>query len=625
MSLVNYGFTSNKQDAAVQQETEEKLQIIEQFTANKTKKQQLSKKRKWNDAFTELGFVKDSDENYPSARCVFCQVIYHNSSMEKYKLKRHRDTKHSEHKNKSATFFKQQTRQYALQQQRFEQLMVAPSDQPLVITSLKIAHVLMSQKKPFTLAESVVKPCLEIVAQEIHGGATAVTKVQKLALSDNTMQRRCSMIAASLKEIVLAKLRLAPCFGLQLDETTDITSKAQLIAYVRFPSIERMKIVDHYLFCFPIGIETTALSVFSKLDNYFSEHEVMWSKCKSVSTDGARAMVGVRNGVVALIKQVAPEVVSIHCILHREALVAKKIANEEKNCQLADVICDVTKIVTTILKKPKSNRAFHELVREMGDDVRLVYHSEVRWLSRGRVLERVWNLRETLVVWFNGREEHRANMIQNLFWLARLAYLVDIFGMLNVLNITLQGCGIDIFEATSKITSFKQKLESLEKEICSNNLQNLKTLQSFMSACKWEETEQDLEQRIVEVASSHVNILRDSFEAYFPSHQAAELKSKLWILNPFGEQQPPGPLGQILKNDFCQQAFFNRGKHAEFWVGALDGAYKDLAIQALKVLVQNPTTYLAEKGFSALVDIKTSKRSCVLNETLDDLMRGALE
>ena len=58
---------------------------------------------------------------------------------------------------------------------------------------------------------------------------------------------------------------------------------------------------------------------------------------------------------------------------------------------------------------------------------------------------------------------------------------------------------------------------------------------------------------------------------------------------------------------------------------ALHGLYKDLAIQALKVLVQNPTTYLAEKEFSALVDIKTSKRSCVFNETLDDLMQGALE
>ena len=118
-----------------------------------------------------------------------------------------------------------------------------------------------------------------------------------------------------------------------------------------------------------------------------------------------------------------------------------------------------------------------------------------------------------------------------------------------------------------------------------------------MSTCKWEETEQNLEQCIIKVASSHVNILCDSFEAYFPSHQAAELKSKLWILNPFGEQQPAEPLGQILKNDFCQQAFFNRGKHSEFWVRALDGAYKDLAIQALIVLVQNPTTYLAKKGF----------------------------
>ena len=93
-----------------------------------------------------------------------------------------------------------------------------------------------------------------------------------------------------------------------------------------------------------------------------------------MSTDGARDMVGVPSEVVAFIKQVTPEVMSIHCILHREALIAKKLANEEKNCQLADVICDVTKI----LKKSKLNRTFHELVREMGDDVRLVYHSEVR-------------------------------------------------------------------------------------------------------------------------------------------------------------------------------------------------------------------------------------------------------
>ena len=46
MSLVNYGFTSNKKDAAVQQETEEELQNSEQLIVNKTKKQRLSKKAK---------------------------------------------------------------------------------------------------------------------------------------------------------------------------------------------------------------------------------------------------------------------------------------------------------------------------------------------------------------------------------------------------------------------------------------------------------------------------------------------------------------------------------------------------------------------------------------------------
>jgi len=57
---------------------------------------------------------------------------------------------------------------------------------------------------------------------------------------------------------------------------------------------------------------------------------VTWLKCKTVPMDGARAMVGIRNDVVALIKQVAPEVVSIHSDIHREALVAKKLGNEEE-------------------------------------------------------------------------------------------------------------------------------------------------------------------------------------------------------------------------------------------------------------------------------------------------------
>jgi len=64
--------------------------------------------------------------------------------------------------------------------------MVPPSDQLLVFSSL-ITHDHMSARKSFTLAESIMKPCMEIAAREIPGGTSGCTLiVQKLPLSDTT-------------------------------------------------------------------------------------------------------------------------------------------------------------------------------------------------------------------------------------------------------------------------------------------------------------------------------------------------------------------------------------------------------------------------------------------------------
>ena len=71
-------------------------------------------------------------------------------------MKRHRDNKHPEHKIKLVTFFKRQTRQFVEQRRQFQQLAVAPLDQYIGLSSLKVAHVLTSAWKPFTLVESVV-------------------------------------------------------------------------------------------------------------------------------------------------------------------------------------------------------------------------------------------------------------------------------------------------------------------------------------------------------------------------------------------------------------------------------------------------------------------------------------
>ena len=44
----------------------------------------------------------------------------------------------------------------------------------------------------------------------------------------------------------------------------------------------------------------------------------------SICTDGAPAMMGVRSGFTALVKQKAPHVI-MHCVLHRYALAAKTL------------------------------------------------------------------------------------------------------------------------------------------------------------------------------------------------------------------------------------------------------------------------------------------------------------
>jgi len=53
-----------------------------------------------------------------------------------------------------ASFFNRQTRQFVEQQRHFQELMMAPSNQRLILSSLKVVHALCPQA---TLSESVIK------------------------------------------------------------------------------------------------------------------------------------------------------------------------------------------------------------------------------------------------------------------------------------------------------------------------------------------------------------------------------------------------------------------------------------------------------------------------------------
>jgi hypothetical protein len=81
----------------------------------------------------------------------------------------------------------------------------------------------------------------------------------------------------------------------------------------------------------PLLGRTTSNDIFKKLDQFMKVHGIEWKKCVGVCSDGARAMTGRHTGVVAQIKEVAPDAKFVHCSIHREALAARKNAGHFKD------------------------------------------------------------------------------------------------------------------------------------------------------------------------------------------------------------------------------------------------------------------------------------------------------
>ena len=64
-------------------------------------------------------------------------------------------------------------------------------------------------------------------------------------------------------------------------------------------------------------------------------------------------------------------------------------------------------------------------------------HTDVRLLSKGKVLTRIHELQKELNVFFD-KEKHEkfCKYLRCYFWMAKMEYLAEIFGQLNINNIT---------------------------------------------------------------------------------------------------------------------------------------------------------------------------------------------
>ena len=97
--------------------------------------------------------------------------------------------------------------------------------------SYLVAQRIAKCKKAHTLAEELILPAAVDMCEVIIG-TEAANKLKTVPLSD-TIRRRIDDLSDDILSQLLDRLRCGGQYCIQLDESTDIASAAQLIALVR--------------------------------------------------------------------------------------------------------------------------------------------------------------------------------------------------------------------------------------------------------------------------------------------------------------------------------------------------------------------------------------------------------
>lgn len=123
-------------------------------------------------------------------------------------------------------------------------------------------------------------------------------------------------------------------------------------------------------------------------------------------------------------------------------------------------------IINYIKARAHQSRLLKILSEEMGAQHTALLNTEERWLTQGKVLVRLFELRRELLVFMDSAFP-LSDCLTNSSWLLRLAYLADIFTKLNGVNLSMQGKNVTVFTVFDKMSSLL-KLEfwasSVEEE-----------------------------------------------------------------------------------------------------------------------------------------------------------------
>ena len=201
-----------------------------------------------------------------------------------------------------------------------------------------------------------------------------------------------------------------------------MANSSQLLVYVRY--IYEGDFKDEFLFCKPLETTTTARDVFDTVGSFPQNHDIPCGNTCGVCTDGAPAMLGCGSGFQRLVINASPKSIGTHCMIHRQVLATKTLPQE-----FQDIMKSVVSVVNFVKTSASNSRLISKHCSELdASNNVLLFHTDVRWLSRSKVLTHVFDLRDKLKTSLIKNPNHslkhfsvtKTNFTKLLTWLTSL-------------------------------------------------------------------------------------------------------------------------------------------------------------------------------------------------------------
>lgn len=209
--------------------------------------------------------------------------------------------------------------------------------------------------------------------------------------------------------------------------------------------------------------KTRGEDLFKSFDDFMKKSNLSYDKIVSISTDGAPAMMGKEKGLLKRIRDNNSGILTYQCIIHQTSLCSKLSAT------LKDIM--EGKLINFIRSRSSLQHIqFKEFLCQCDSAYSdLLQHSHVRWLSKGRVVEHFWTIKEEVKTFLKNVDSEEAKkhseFLENNRNIVSMAFLNDIMKYLIEHNVELQGEGKLICDLIQSVTAFRRKLNIFVRDI----------------------------------------------------------------------------------------------------------------------------------------------------------------